>query len=123
MLKANGKAELLTKQGTNSVDNVVSQMNKINTSEGSASQHIYKLESRSYEISNIVEIITNIAEQTNLLALNAAIEAVRAGDHGRGFSVVADEVRKLAEGSKQSAIQIQQMIVQLLLKLLIQFVM
>ncbi|KAF0816727.1 MULTISPECIES: methyl-accepting chemotaxis protein [unclassified Cytobacillus] len=123
MLKAAEKAELLTKQGTNSVDNVVSQMNKINTSEGSASQHIYKLESRSYEISNIVEIITNIAEQTNLLALNAAIEAVRAGDHGRGFSVVADEVRKLAEGSKQSAIQIQQMIVQLLLKLLIQFVM
>ncbi|UYG96150.1 methyl-accepting chemotaxis protein [Cytobacillus firmus] len=110
MLEAAEKADFLTKQGTNSVDNVVRQMNEINTTVGSAAQHIYTLESRSKEISNIVELITNIAEQTNLLALNAAIEAARAGEHGRGFSVVADEVRKLAEGSKQSAIQIQQMI-------------
>lgn len=110
MLEAAEKANILTKQGTNSVDNAVRQMNEINTSVGSAAQHIYMLESRSKEISNIVELITNIAEQTNLLALNAAIEAARAGEHGRGFSVVADEVRKLAEGSKQSAIQIQHMI-------------
>jgi methyl-accepting chemotaxis protein len=110
MLEAAEKAEILTKKGTKSVDNVVRQMNEINTSVGNATQYIHTLESRSKEISNIVELITNIAEQTNLLALNAAIEAARAGEHGRGFSVVADEVRKLAEGSKQSADQIQEMI-------------
>lgn len=110
MLEAAEKTDFLTKKGTKSVENVVRQMNEINTSVGDATQYIYKLESRSKEISNIVELITTIAEQTNLLALNAAIEAARAGEHGRGFSVVADEVRKLAEGSKQSAVQIQQMI-------------
>ncbi|WP_152966780.1 methyl-accepting chemotaxis protein [Sporosarcina globispora] len=110
MLEAVEKTDFLTKKGTKSVNNVVRQMNEINTSVGNATQYIYTLESRSKEISNIVEMITTIAEQTNLLALNAAIEAARAGEHGRGFSVVADEVRKLAEGSKQSAIQIQQMI-------------
>ncbi|USK51942.1 methyl-accepting chemotaxis protein [Bacillus sp. CMF12] len=110
MLEAAEKTDFLTKKGTKSVENVVRQMNEINTSVGNATQYINTLESRSKEISNIVELITTIAEQTNLLALNAAIEAARAGEHGRGFSVVADEVRKLAEGSKQSAVQIQQMI-------------
>lgn len=110
MLEAAEKTDFLTKKGTKSVENVVRQMNEINISVGDATQYIYTLESRSREISNIVELITTIAEQTNLLALNAAIEAARAGEHGRGFSVVADEVRKLAEGSKQSAVQIQQMI-------------
>ncbi|MDM5225802.1 methyl-accepting chemotaxis protein [Cytobacillus sp. NJ13] len=110
MLEAAEKTDFLTKIGTKSVENVVRQMNEINISVGNATQYINTLESRSKEISNIVELITTIAEQTNLLALNAAIEAARAGEHGRGFSVVADEVRKLAEGSKQSAVQIQQMI-------------
>ncbi|KWW21311.1 hypothetical protein AS888_17105 [Peribacillus simplex] len=73
-----------------------------------ASSEIKKLDEQANEIVNIVHLITGIAEQTNLLALNAAIESARAGEHGKGFAVVSNEVRKLAEGTKESATNIQE---------------
>jgi len=69
-----------------------------------------QLAKKSGNIYGIVDKITGIAGQTNLLALNAAIEAARAGEHGRGFAVVADEVKKLAEESKNSSLEIQEII-------------
>lgn len=65
------------------------------------------LEKQSLQIGRILSIITAIIDQTKLLSLNASIEAARAGEHGKGFSVVAQEVRKLANGTEQSAIEIQ----------------
>lgn len=59
--------------------------------------------------------IKGIANQTNLLALNASIEAARVGEYGKGFAVVADEIRKLSEESSVFALEIEDIIKDLLL--------
>ena len=64
----------------------------------------------SKNVSKIDELtgdILDIANQTNLLALNASIEAARAGEAGKGFAVVAEQIRLLADGSKETANNIQ----------------
>lgn len=78
------------------VAEVVSTMDKLNTS--------------SHEMSDIVGVIDSIAFQTNILALNAAVEAARAGTDGRGFAVVAGEVRALAQRSAAAAKEIGELI-------------
>ena len=62
------------------------------------------------KVGRVADCIGDIARQTNLLALNASIEAARAGEYGKGFAVVAEEVLKLADGSSQSAADINDMI-------------
>ena len=68
------------------------------------------IEDGAREISSISAVIDSIAFQTNILALNAAVEASRAGESGRGFAVVASEVGSLAQKSKESVLQIRQII-------------
>jgi len=96
--------------GAQSIETIISQMKKIDSSVTNSADVVIKLGERSKEIGQIIGTISNIAGQTNLLALNAAIEAARAGERGRGFAVVADEVRKLAEQSQNAAKQIGELI-------------
>jgi len=92
-----------TGQGREEINTAVEQIRTIGNGAEALQKTIDKLGKGSWEIREIVAMISTIAAQTNLLALNAAIEAARAGAAGRGFVVVAEEVRKLAEESGQAA--------------------
>ena len=70
---------------------------------GAVAEHILKLSEQTSQIGGIATLVTDIAGQINMLALNAAVEAVRAGEHGKGFTIIAQEVRKLADQGKKSA--------------------
>lgn len=97
-------------KGGGQVQEAIKNMGLIREEVDDSAEAIQKLAQRVEQIGQIVEVITGIADQTNLLALNAAIEAARAGEQGRGFAVVAEEVRKLAEGSRQAASEIADLV-------------
>lgn len=96
--------------GKSQLHRQVDCMRDIQHSVGSISEEIDKLVEISKEMEATMGIVTNIANQTNLLALNAAIEAARAGEAGKGFGVVAGEVRKLSEQTKESAVNVGELL-------------
>lgn len=106
--KANGSCE--------DMDNLSKFMDKLNDSFASFAKEINEMKKAMETINDITKLINDISDKTNLLALNAAIEAARAGEAGKGFSVVADEIRVLAEQSKESTININDVINEVILK-------
>ncbi|MDM8535385.1 methyl-accepting chemotaxis protein [Desulfobacterales bacterium HSG17] len=93
--------------GMEFTENSVKGMSRIKKQMRFIADSSVKLSEQGQTISGIIDTVADLAEQSNLLAVNAAIEAVKAGDHGKGFSVVAQEIRRLAEQSKQATIQVR----------------
>ncbi|MCV9389265.1 methyl-accepting chemotaxis protein [Reichenbachiella ulvae] len=103
-----------SENGMKIIQNLNEDMGRISQHSAGSIDSINTLSAKANDIVRVLNIIKEIASQTNLLALNAAIEAAQAGDAGRGFAVVAEEIRKLAEGSKNSAKEIDQIVTDVL---------
>ncbi|HCW04872.1 MAG TPA: chemotaxis protein [Clostridium sp.] len=97
-------------QGKEAIEEMINIITTLEEENLNSKEMIAELALKFKKVEEVLNLITNIASQTNLLALNANIEAARAGEHGKGFAVVADEVRKLAEGTKNSAKDISELI-------------
>jgi methyl-accepting chemotaxis protein len=100
----------LAEGGNQAVGQTLDGMMELKQKVNAIAQEIIHLSTQTNQIANISTLVTNLANQTNMLALNAAVEAVRAGEHGKGFSVVATEIRKLADQSKKSTEQINHLV-------------
>ncbi|TVQ58822.1 MAG: chemotaxis protein [Spirulina sp. DLM2.Bin59] len=100
----------LTDGGTAAVGQTLEGITVLRDKVSAIAEQILHLSEQTGQIGNISQLVSDLANQTNMLALNAAVEAVRAGEHGKGFSVVASEIRKLADQSKQSAQKINDLV-------------
>ncbi|MEB3230777.1 MAG: methyl-accepting chemotaxis protein [Leptolyngbyaceae bacterium] len=100
----------LAEGGTTAVERTLQGMEILRQKVGAIAEQILRLSEQTSQIGSISGLVSDLANQTNMLALNAAVEAVRAGEHGKGFTVVSGEIRKLADQSKKSAEKINALV-------------
>ena len=105
------QALALTVGGRQAVDNTLTEMATLKQNVEAIEKQILLLSEQTHRIGNISSLVSDLANQTNILAINAAIEAWRAGESGKGFSIVAIEIRKLADLSKESASNINALVI------------
>ena len=110
VVKEANQALSLAKTGTLTVKQTVEDITLLKNAVEAISQKIQILNQQASQIGNISLIVSELASQTNMLALNAAVEAVRANEQGKGFTVIAIEIRRLADQSKQSAAEINALV-------------
>lgn len=97
----------VSRDGEKSVNETITAMNSIQEQMVSIAESIVGLSEKNQSIGEIIAVVEDISEQSRLLAVNASIEAVKAGEHGKGFSVVAGEIKELAQQSRQSTSQVR----------------
>ncbi|MEO0456600.1 MAG: methyl-accepting chemotaxis protein [Cyanobacteria bacterium P01_A01_bin.114] len=95
-----------TQEGNLALSDTLKGMSALEQTVGAIAEKIIYLSSQADQIGEISELVADFANQTNMLALNSSVEAVRAGEHGKGFSIVANEIRKLSDQSQESAAKI-----------------
>ncbi|MGN7612711.1 HAMP domain-containing methyl-accepting chemotaxis protein [Magnetococcales bacterium HHB-1] len=100
----------LAQDGVSRVESMLHSMEETKEKVEAIAQQILKLSEQTSQIGSITNTVTDFANETKMLAMNAAVEAVRAGEHGKGFSVLSVEIRKLADESKRSAERINNLV-------------
>ena len=108
--KAARETSLTAQHGSSLASDSLERMKDFFESQEMIARKFAVFNNKLQKVGKIADFIGDVARQTNLLSLNASIEAARAGEYGKGFAVVAEEVRKLADGSAQSASDINEMI-------------
>jgi methyl-accepting chemotaxis protein len=104
------KAVFISDERNKSLDLNMLGLSQIKEKMDLIAANIIRLSEQSQMIGNIVSTVEDIASQSNLLAVNASIEAVKAGEHGKGFSVVAQELKNLANQSKNGTSEVQKIL-------------
>ena len=75
-----------------------------------SAQIMNEVNTRSEQVSAILDFVDEIAERTALLSLNASIISAQAGESGRSFAVIADEIRELSTQTRSSTKEIYKVI-------------
>ncbi|KJU85551.1 methyl-accepting chemotaxis sensory transducer [Candidatus Magnetobacterium bavaricum] len=104
------KAMAIAEGGNATVNQMLNGMINLKDKVRAVAEHILHLSEQTGQIGKITGLVTDFASETKMLAMNAAVEAVKAGEHGTGFSVVAMEIRKLADESKKAVDQINALV-------------